>query len=72
LVVTFFFLKLIPRRRKATLLFEKSKESLSVDAVHLYLYHHITIATYIIRKAHKWTDSGRQWCRFTADVLLYC
>ena len=44
--VTSFFLTLIRRRRKTTLLFEKSKESLSVDMVHLYLYQHIT--------SHKW------------------
>ena len=25
----------------------------------------ISLATYIIQKAHKWTDSGRQWCHFT-------
>ena len=25
----------------------------------------ISLATYIIQKAHKWTDSGRQRCHFT-------
>ena len=25
----------------------------------------ISLATYIIQRAHKWTDSGRQWCHFT-------
>jgi len=40
--VTSFFLTLIRRRRKTTLLFEKSKESLPVDMVHLYFYQHIT------------------------------
>ena len=44
--VTSFFLTLIRRRRKTILLFEKSKESLSVVLVHLYLYQHIT--------SHKW------------------
>ena len=46
MVITFFFLKLIPRRLKTTLLFEKSKGSLSVGVVHLYLYHHITSHIY--------------------------
>ena len=44
--VTSFFLTLIRRRHKTILLFEKSKESLSVDMVHLYLYQHII--------SHKW------------------
>ena len=45
-VVTSFFLTLIRRRRKTILFFEKCKESLSVDIVHLYFYQHIT--------SHKW------------------
>ena len=66
--VTSFFLKLIRGGRKTTLLFEKSRESLSVAVVHLD--HHLSLATYIIQKAHKWTDSGRQWCHFT--LTSYC
>ena len=27
-----------------------------------------SLATYIARKAHKWTENGRQWCHFNADA----